>query len=408
MAITINLTQLKRKKSKTDGSIPIYIRFTENRKSRYRSTGISVIEKFWNRNKQVVSKSHRRHEHLNIQLSRQLSEVRDLQEKLYKEDKLSLDELMANLSKDDETDPRSILTLGRKFQTHLQQIDKYWEMRHFTVIINNLTDYISQKNKSEQLDKIDSAWIEGFQDYMFKDIGNTNNTVRKKLQRFKAMIDWLIELGEIKNNPFLKVEKIEPKKVNSKIKLTIEQIKAIEDLSLVQGTALWNTQNYFLFSFYNAGIRFGDICTLKWENLVDNRLTYKMSKTGGIKSIKQLQPMQKILQNYRTSDSKPTDFIFPILKKKYKDPIELRKAISSKNVIVNRDLKKIARKAKIEANVSFHVSRHTWAHFALKQGMDLYSISKALGHSDLKITEEYIKSFDEEMLDQSMERLYHQ
>jgi len=75
-------------------------------------------------------------------------------------------------------------------------------------------------------------------------------------------------------------------------------------------------------------------------------------------------------------------------------------------VIVNRHLKTIATKAGIQASVSFHVSRHSFANYALKKGMDLYAISKALGHSDLKVTEEYIKTFDEELLDQSMNQLF--
>lgn len=75
-------------------------------------------------------------------------------------------------------------------------------------------------------------------------------------------------------------------------------------------------------------------------------------------------------------------------------------------MIVNRHLKSIAKMAGVQANVSFHCSRHSFANYALQKGMDLYSISKALAHSDLKITEEYLKSFDEELLDQSMDKLF--
>lgn len=406
MAITINLTQLRRKKREKDGKVPIYIRITEDGKSRFKSTGIYLEEKYWNRGKQKVSKSHRHHEHLNIRLKRNQNEVEDIREKLYKENKLSLDELMKVLHKDKESDPRSVLTLGKEFQSHLKSIDKYWEMRHFTVIINNLNEFIREKNKSDQLDKLDAEWIEGFQDYLLREIGNSNNTVRKKLQRFKAMTDWLIKENHISDNPFIKVEKVEPKKINNKVKLTIEQIQAIENLELEKGSQLWHVKNYFLFSFYNAGIRFGDLCTLRWRNLVDGRLVYEMRKTGGKKNIRQLEPMRKILDRYLIPTSKPGHYIFPLLKKNYRDPIELRKIISSKNARVNKLLKTLAKKSGIESNVSFHVSRHTWAHYALKKGMDLYSISKALGHADLKITEEYIKSFDEEMLDKSMESLY--
>jgi site-specific recombinase XerD len=400
MSLSIGLTQLKRKKRK-DGTIPIYIRITEDRKSRYRSTGIAVKNSDWNSNSKKVSTSHRRYQHLNIQLRHQLSEVEEIKRQLYKTDSLSMAAIMNELSED--TDTRSILHQAKEYRKHLDN-DRYWEHRHFGVVINNLSAFIEKNGHSDRLDKLNSDWITGLQDYLIKDVGNGNNTVRKKMQRVRSMIRWLIKTNEIKDDPFAKVDPVARTKTNQKTKLTFEQIEAIKNLQLKQGSDLWHVRNYFMYSFYNAGIRFGDLCCLTWENIIDGRLIYEMNKTGSRKSIQQMEPMRQILDLYRTDDC--TGYIFPILKKEFSDPGELRKRISSNNVIVNRHLKAIAKKAGIQANISFHVSRHSFANYALKKGMDLYSISKALGHSDLKITEEYINSFDEELLDKSMDKLW--
>lgn len=406
MGLTIGLTQLKRKKKK-DGSIPIYIRFTEDRKSRYRSTGISVKKSYWNANKKKVSSSHRRSKHLNIELEQTLNEIAKIKSELYKRDSLSMAAILNELSTD--TDTRSILYKAAEYREQLNGSDKYWQHRHFGVIINNLSGFISKNGHSDRLDKLDKGWIEGFQAFMGEDIGNSNNTVRKKIQRFKRLITWLIKNGEIQDDPFTKAEIVQREKTNSKVKLTFQQVEAIQDLHLERDSDLWHVRNYFMYSFYNAGIRFGDVCCLKWSNIIDGRLIYKMNKTGSQKNIKQLEPMQEILNYYRNGNSfryENTDYIFPILDKPYSNPNELRKSISSKNVIVNRHLKTIAKRAGIQASLSFHVSRHSFAQYALKKGIDLYAISKALGHSDLKITEEYIKSFDEELLDNSMDKLF--
>lgn len=440
MGVTIGLTQLKRKKRK-DGTIPIYIRVTEDRKSRYRSTGIAVKKNEWNANSKTVSSSHRQSDHLNVQLEHQLNEVENIKHDLYKRDALSMDGILNELSAD--TDTRSILHQAKEYKKHLKNDDRYWEQRHFTVVINNLSAFISKNGHSDRLDALDSDWIEDFQTYLLKDVGNANNTVRKKMQRFKSMITWLIKNGEMKNDPFTTVERVERKKSNGKVKLTFKQIEAIKNLDLEKDSELWHVRNYFMYSFYNAGIRFGDLCCLKWENIIDGRLVYNMNKTGGRKSIQQMKPMFRLLFQYvndfgkyvsisewRPVDSyylqKPTnaiddiikslviaysdthrkEYIFPILQKEFSDSNELRKRISSNNVIVNRHLKTIAKKAGVQSSVSFHVSRHSFSHYALKKGMDLYSISKALGHSDLKITQEYLKSFDEEMLDNSMNKLF--
>lgn len=400
MGLTIGLTQLNRKKKK-DGRIPIYIRFTENRKSRYRSTGIAVKPKYWNANKKVVSSSHRREKHLNIQLEQQLNEVSKVKRELYKRDSLSMEAILNELSPN--TDTRSIVKQAKQYRTQLNLESKYWQHRHFGVIINNLTAFIDATGPGDRLDKLDTGWIEGFQAFLLNDIGNINNTVRKKIQRLKRFIKWLLKNGEIENDPFINFEIVSREKTNTKVKLTFQQIQAIQDLDLKPGSNLWHTRNYFLYSFYNAGIRFGDVCTLKWNNIIDGRLKYKMSKTGNDKNIKQQEPMLEILGYYRDDSA---GYIFPILDKPYSNPNELRKKISSKNVIVNRRLKKIGKLAGIQASLSFHVSRHSFAQYALKKGMNLYTISKALAHSDLKITEEYLKSFDEELLDNSMDKLF--
>lgn len=62
--------------------------------------------------------------------------------------------------------------------------------------------------------------------------------------------------------------------------------------------------------------------------------------------------------------------------------------------------------ADIDSNVSFYVFRHSFAQYALEHpDMDIYKISKALGHSKLKTTERYLKGFDEELLDEEIEKI---
>ncbi|SHG46410.1 Site-specific recombinase XerD [Fodinibius roseus] len=437
MGLTINFTLLKRRQ-RDDGTIPIYLRITENRKSSYRSTGFWVKQKDWDNKEQEVKGSHRRYKHINIKLRRLYREVETVRDDLEINGNLSKDTLLDAISED--KDNRSIINQGEIYRTYLQDEDRYWARRHFKVVLGNLKSFIKDRKKPDQLNNLDSQWIEDFQDYLLTEVGNANNTVRKKIQRLKGMTDWLFKNEEIKQDPFSRVDKVEPKRTSNKIKLSFDQISAIENLNLEKGSKVWHTRNYFMYSFYNAGIRFGDLCCLTWGNLIDGRLVYAMNKTGKQKSINQLPPMYQLLLHYVTNcgqyiilsrrDPKDTlqkavdpmdllmpmihqyaqshanEYIFPILDEHYEDPMELRRKISSKNVQANKRLKIIAGKAGIQANISFHVSRHSFAHYALKKGMDLYAISKALGHSDLKVTEEYLKTFDEELLDKSMNKLF--
>jgi site-specific recombinase XerD len=67
-------------------------------------------------------------------------------------------------------------------------------------------------------------------------------------------------------------------------------------------------------------------------------------------------------------------------------------------------LREWTKAAKIGKNVTFHTSRHTFATLSLTQGVDLYTVSKLLGHRQIKTTQVYAKIVDEK-LKAAVERL---
>lgn len=96
-------------------------------------------------------------------------------------------------------------------------------------------------------------------------------------------------------------------------------------------------------------------------------------------------------------ESIPEDiYLFPIIQRAHKSDIDFDKEVSSKNVNVNKELKKLAKLADIQKNVTFHMSRHTFADLGRSAGVDLYSVSKLLGHSKLSQTEANLASMDQE------------
>lgn len=62
--------------------------------------------------------------------------------------------------------------------------------------------------------------------------------------------------------------------------------------------------------------------------------------------------------------------------------------------VTNRRLKKWAKDAHINKNITFHVSRHTFATMMLTAGVDLYTTSKLMGHTDIAVTQIYAKIID--------------
>lgn len=81
--------------------------------------------------------------------------------------------------------------------------------------------------------------------------------------------------------------------------------------------------------------------------------------------------------------------------------------ISSKTAIYNKLLKNIGKLAEIETPLTSHIFRHSFANMALTLSDDIYSISKTLGHSSLKQTEEYLRDFDLDKVNKLNEDISH-
>ena len=60
----------------------------------------------------------------------------------------------------------------------------------------------------------------------------------------------------------------------------------------------------------------------------------------------------------------------------------------------NRFIKEWCMRAGITKDITFHCGRHTFATLMLDLGTDIYTVSKLLGHRELKTTQIYAKVID--------------
>ena len=116
------------------------------------------------------------------------------------------------------------------------------------------------------------------------------------------------------------------------------------------------------------------------------------------------------IKTYRKG--KETDFIFPVLsndefksigpKNDFKKLTERQyKLIKHHTIVYNRNLKRVQELCGIETKITSHVSRHSFTNLLLRlENVNLYDISQSLGHSSLKITENYLRGgFNIEKID---------
>jgi integrase len=89
--------------------------------------------------------------------------------------------------------------------------------------------------------------------------------------------------------------------------------------------------------------------------------------------------------------------------------LEQKRKAATGNTLTNRALKKIAKQAGISTNVTFHISRHSFARWADNSDvMDRKDIQRMLAHSKMETTERYLSSISEYNVDEKMQKLANQ
>lgn len=142
------------------------------------------------------------------------------------------------------------------------------------------------------------------------------NTIEVQFNILRTLVHRAIEVGimEASKDPFL-IFKYKGVKT-TKEKLDDEKMKRIINLELPENTLIWHCNNYFLFSYYCAGIRAADLIQLRWRYVTaSSRLHYQMGKNHKERDLLLVEPALEILRHYHNhnDDAKPDEYIFPLL-----------------------------------------------------------------------------------------------
>ena len=129
-----------------------------------------------------------------------------------------------------------------------------------------------------------------------------------------------------------------------------------------------------------TGLRFSDIQKLVWSELqhsIENgySVQFRQQKTKGVEVL----PISEQAFSLLGERKEPTELVFEGLKY---------------SAFSNKHLHQWIGAAGITKNITFHCFRHTFATLQLSKGTDIYTVSKMLGHRELKTTQIYAKVID--------------
>lgn len=364
-----------------EGKSPIVLRITlDGDRVTIGTTGITITPSLWDIKKQRLKGKTTEALQVNKKLDNIESEIQEISDKLEYEGKLSLEKVKAiYLNTEDDSN-----TIGALFDKYLSSIKDQVAVRHLST--TTLQKYMlcqvrfmAMLNdkfhcKDMLLKDVTPAVIQDFSVYLMTVVRQCNNTAMKTMKTLKTVILYGIKLGVIHSNPYLGV-KLHLEPVDRGF-LTEEELQSIikKDFEIDR---LGFVRDLFVFSCF-TGLSYIDVKKLKADNIVTlNGIEWiKMAreKTSTPVSVVLFDGAKCIIKKYE-NDPKRKDKLFP----------------SMSNQKMNQYLKEIATSCGIKKNITFHMARHTFATLTLSKGVPIESVSRMLGHTNIKTTQIYAK-----------------
>ena len=171
-----------------------------------------------------------------------------------------------------------------------------------------------------------------------------------------------------------------------------ETIRRLKDLALTLPSDMI-ARDVFLCCFYGLGIPLIDLLHLRKSQLKDNHITYYRHKTNRKVRVKVEPELEALLEKYASEES---PYLLPFLKST--DRTESMKEYRRFYRRYMRALARISDRLGLDSRLTSYTPRHSWASIAFRKGVDINTISQALGHANTNITMVYIKGIEDDQL----------
>lgn len=388
------LFYLKRNAPKKNGLIPVMCRITVNGKISQFSCKLDVEEKTWNIELGRVSGRSTVAQETNRMLDKIRVGINKAYQDICDKDNYVTAEKVRNVFLGMGMNHETLLAVFRQHnEDYEKQVGKIKSLRSYwkyCIVYKHLEEFIKQRYKVSDiaLKELAPAFITDFELFLRTEKNHCNNTVWSYMMPFRSIIFMAINNGWLQRDPFYaySITKEETKRGF----LSKEEINL-----LIKGTfkkpSYTLIRDLFIFCTF-TGLSWTDMANLTKENLqtsFDGHLWIKTNrqKTGTESNIRLLDVAKHIIEKYdgMTDDDK----LLPV-------PCY----VNCKNSI-----KVIAKKCGIEKNVTWHVSRHTYATtVCLSNDVPIETLSKMLGHRSIRTTQIYAK-ITAEKVSRDMEKL---
>ena len=238
-------------------------------------------------------------------------------------------------------------------------------------------------NPNLLFEEVDEDFVKMVRNYFDKDAKTKSNlplSLNSKysyLNKFKASLRAAFDEGYLSINYASKIKSFEQAESQREY-LTYQELQALASTNCKYQVL----KNAFIFSCL-TGLRWSDINTLTWSEVRDedngvSRVNFRQEKTDGVEYL-YISNQARALLGERQH---PSERVFKGLKY---------------GAVYNNEIVRWCNRAGISKHITFHSARHTNAVLLLENGADIYTVSKRLGHREIRTTTIYAKIVDQKM-----------
>ncbi len=388
---TFNLLfYVKKSKVNSEGEAPIYLRITIDGKICEISTKRSIHMSKWVAKAQKVSGSNEAAKSLNMYLKTFEQKVYDTYNALLRDEGLITCQILKNKILGIGERSRTLLQIFRDHNDRMEKLVGYefakGTLTRYKTCLSHTQEFLVWKYNLSDIDikKVDYCFLNDFEMFLRTEKKCNNNSAVKYIKNFGKIIRICIANGWLEKDPFVHYSSTFTEVTRAF--LNEEEIARLFQKDF-RNERLSQVRYIFLFSCF-TGLAYIDTQKLTRQNisigLDGNKWIFtKRQKTKTTSNIPLLPEAEKIIEMYKNHPAcLNSGKLLPVLS----------------NQKMNAYLKEIADLCEIDKELTYHIARHTFATtITLANGVPIESVSKMLGHKNIKTTQHYAKILDKKV-----------
>ena len=257
-------------------------------------------------------------------------------------------------------------------------------IRNYGKLIGYLLDYLKEQHKVLCLEDVRPMYIKAYL-MMLQERGAKPQYINDQLKAFKVLFRYLYEEGYTDSILTERIKNVKQPKTIIKT-FTEQEVKKMTEY--YSGHTFMEVRNrLMLMTFFDTGIRVSELIDLKLSQVKDE---YILIHGKGYKE--RVVPKSPLLNKWMFKYLSTRENFFAY--RRVPENVFLSRNGRPMTTEAIHRVIKIAGKAvgvSRDIRVSPHTCRHTFAQMQLKNGLDLYSLSRLMGHSNISITQRYLE-----------------